>query len=47
MIWKELQGLQVETCFVSDQDDAKLYRANRNRVARAIVKAVLHSGSMG
>lgn len=32
----------VEVCFVDDKDDAKLYRSDREAVARAIVKAVLN-----
>ena len=35
-------ALLVEVCFVSDQDDAKLYKANKNAVAQAIVKAILN-----
>lgn len=31
----------VEICFVDDQDDAKLYKQNKDAVAQAIVKAVL------
>ena len=32
----------VEICFVDDQDDAKLYKQNKDAVAQAIVKAVLN-----
>lgn len=34
-------ALLVEVCFVSDPDDAALYRRNRNEVAKAIARAVL------
>lgn len=32
----------VEICFVDDQDDARLYKANKDAVAKAVVKAVLN-----
>ena len=31
----------MKVCFVDDQDDAKLYKQNKDAVAQAIVKAVL------
>ncbi len=35
-------AILVEVCFVDDQDDAKLYKQNKDAVAQAIVKAVLN-----
>ena len=35
-------ALLIEVCFVSDPDDAKLYKANRDKVAKAIVQAILN-----
>ena len=35
-------ALLVEVCFVSDPDDAKLYKANKDNVAKAIVQAILN-----
>lgn len=35
-------ALFIEVCFVDDKDDAKLYKANREAVARAIVRAILN-----
>ena len=34
-------AILVEVCFVSDPDDAKLYKANKDNVANAIVQAIL------
>ena len=34
-------AILIEVCFVDDQDDAKLYKANKNEVAKAIVKAII------
>lgn len=34
-------ALLIEVCFVSDQDDANLYKKHRDDVARAIVQAIL------
>lgn len=34
--------LLIEVCFVSDPDDAKLYKKNRDAVAKAIVQAILN-----
>lgn len=36
-------AILIEVCFVDDQDDAKLYKANRDAVAKAIVKAILNA----
>ena len=35
-------AILVEVCFVDDQDDARLYKQNKDAVAQAIVKAVLN-----
>lgn len=35
-------ALLIEVCFVSDLDDAKLYKANRDKVAKAIAQAILN-----
>ena len=35
-------ALLIEVCFVSDPDDAKLYKKNRDAVAKAIVQAILN-----
>lgn len=35
-------SILIEVCFVDDKDDAKLYRANKDRVAKAIVNAILN-----
>ena len=35
-------ALLVEVCFVSDPDDTKLYKANRDKIAKAIVQAILN-----
>lgn len=35
-------AILIEICFVDDQDDAKLYKQNKDAVAQAIVKAVLN-----
>lgn len=35
-------AILVEVCFVDDQDDARLYKQNKNTAARAIVKAILN-----
>ena len=35
-------ALLIEVCFVSDPDDAKLYKANRDKVVKAIVQAILN-----
>lgn len=35
-------AILVEVCFVDDADDAKLYKKNKDAVAKAIVKAVLN-----
>ena len=35
-------AILIEVCFVDDQDDAKLYKQNKDAVAQAIVKAVLN-----
>ena len=34
-------AILMKVCFVDDQDDAKLYKQNKDAVAQAIVKAVL------
>lgn len=34
-------ALLIEVCFVSDPDDAALYKKRRDDVARAIVQAIL------
>ena len=34
-------ALLIEVCFVTDKDDALLYRANRSKVARAITRAII------
>lgn len=39
-------SLLIEVCFVDDKDDAKLYRANKDRVAKAIVNAILNHNKM-
>ena len=36
-----MPALLIEICFVSDPDDAKLYKANKDKVANAIVQAIL------
>lgn len=36
-----MPALLIEVCFVSDPDDAKLYKANKDKVANAIVQAIL------
>ncbi len=35
-------ALLIEVCFVDDKDDVKLYKKNKDAVAKAIVKAVLN-----
>jgi len=35
-------ALLVEVCFVDDRDDARLYKKNKDAIAKAIVKAVLN-----
>jgi len=35
-------AILVEVCFVDDKDDAVLYRKNKDKVAKAIVKAMLN-----
>lgn len=35
-------ALLVEVCFVDDADDAKLYKKNKDAVAKAIVKAIVN-----
>lgn len=37
-----MPAILIEVCFVDDQDDAKLYKKNKDAVAQAIVKAVLN-----
>ena len=39
-------ALLIEVCFVSDPDDAKLYKSNRDKVAKAIVQAILNYNSV-
>jgi len=40
-------AILIEVCFVDDKDDAVLYKKNRDKVAKAIVKAVMnHSKSI-
>ena len=39
-------AILVEVCFVDDKDDAILYRKNRDKVARAIVMAVVNHNKM-
>lgn len=34
------KSLLIEVCFVDDQDDAKLYLANKDKIATAIAKAI-------
>lgn len=34
-------AILIEVCFVDDQDDAKLYKTNKNRIAEAIVQAIV------
>lgn len=34
-------ALLIEVCFVTDPDDAKLYKANKDKIAQAIVDAIL------
>lgn len=34
-------AILVEVCFVDDQDDAKLYKANKDKIAKAIANAIL------
>ncbi|RKI37291.1 N-acetylmuramoyl-L-alanine amidase [bacterium D16-51] len=36
-------AILIEVCFVDDQDDAKLYKANKDAVAKAIAKAILNA----
>jgi N-acetylmuramoyl-L-alanine amidase len=33
-------AILIEVCFVDDQDDAKLYNANKDKVAKAIANAI-------
>lgn len=41
-------AILIEVCFVDDQDDVKLYRKDKDAVAKAIVKAVLnHNKKVG
>ncbi len=35
-------AILIEVCFVDDRDDARLYRKNKDAVAKAIVRAVLN-----
>ncbi len=40
-------AILIEVCFVDDKDDAMLYKKNRDKAAKAIVKAVVnHSKSI-
>lgn len=34
-------AILIEVCFVTDQDDAELYKANKDKIAKAIVKAII------
>lgn len=41
-------AILIEVCFVDDKDDVKLYRKDKDAVAKAIVKAVLnHNKKVG
>ncbi len=35
-------AILIEVCFVDDRDDAKLYKKNKDAVAKAIVQAILN-----
>lgn len=37
-------ALLIEVCFVTDQDDAILYKQCRDKIAKAIAKAIIHAG---
>ena len=42
-VCKRVQGVSyalIETCFIDDLDDMKLYQANKEKVAKAIVKGI-------
>lgn len=37
------KSLLIEVCFVDDEDDAKLYLANKDKIASAIAKAIANN----
>lgn len=37
-----MPAILIEVCFVDDQDDANLYKRNKDAVAEAVVKAILN-----
>ena len=39
-------ALLIEVCFVDDKDDYMLYKANRDAVAKAIVKSILNHNKL-